>query len=148
MTEHDPMCPQYDQTEHTIAMFDTPCRCEEYARVRADERQRAYPGREVRSQLVRAYAQLSHAEAVAARLVEVICEQEADADRRVDRIILRGALMMADLRAQIAADIEEFRVSLPIETPALSGTVRDRDDMSWVLAMVRDRVARGEQEAK
>jgi hypothetical protein len=57
-------------------------------------------------------------------------------------------VVLKTLRAQIAADIEEFRVSLPIETPALSGTVRDRDDMSWVLAMVRDRVARGEQEAK
>jgi hypothetical protein len=44
MTEHDPMCPQYDQTVHTIAMFDTPCRCEEYARVRSNERSKSDMG--------------------------------------------------------------------------------------------------------
>ena len=48
----------------------------------------------------------------------------------------------AEVRAQIAAEIEAFRVALPEETPSHYGTTRNRDDMSWALAKVRDRVAR------
>lgn len=100
---HDPMCPQHGQTMRSIIAFDTPCRCEFIDRVRADERARAYPGREIRSQLLHAEAQVRWAEAVAARLVEVICEQEAEPRCRTCGI--------RTLRAQIAADIEAVRQS-------------------------------------
>ena len=41
--------------------------------------------------------------------------------------------------------IEAFRVNLPEETKNYSGGIRSRDDMSWALAMVRDRLAKGKE---
>lgn len=76
--------------------------------VRADERER---NREAEG--VELYLATEHAEAVAARLVEVICEMEADAIWRNSGILRRNAEREADLRAQIAADIEALEVRRP-----------------------------------
>ena len=40
-------------------------------------------------------------------------------------------------------EVEEFRLGLPLATKAYTGGWRSRDDMSWVLAMVRDRIKKG-----
>ena len=48
-----------------------------------------------------------------------------------------------NLRERIAQEIEEYRLALPIDTPAYGDGTRSRDDMSWALAQVRDRIARG-----
>jgi hypothetical protein len=48
------------------------------------------------------------------------------------------------IRELISSEVEEFRLSLPAVTMSHYGTVRNRDSMSWALAQVRDRIARGQ----
>ena len=65
--DHDPLCP----TDQNLPSIDHPCWfCALIARVRADERVRWGLGWAAAADNVQA---LAHAEAVAARLVEVVC---------------------------------------------------------------------------
>jgi hypothetical protein len=94
--DHDPMCPRHESNRDPVWGFGAAgeCRCEEYARVRADEQERVFSGVLWRHAVgAKTYSVecltgrddecawclcFCHAEAVAAKLVEVICEQERE----------------------------------------------------------------------
>jgi hypothetical protein len=92
--DYDPMCPaSLARIEHRPDI----CRCEEYARIRYDEFNKAYE--DVIGRARKGYA---HAEAVAAKLVEVICDM--DDDHQIDEQALRYVRNQRDAaRAEVAA---------------------------------------------
>ena len=107
MTEHDALCPQ----RHQYRGHKSRCVCALLAAARADERERWGLGWVAAADNVQA---LAHAEAVAAKLVEVIVRQEYEADRQGDLIIESQAAIIRRLtnerdaaRAEVAALREE-----------------------------------------
>ena len=77
MSEHDPYCGDCDP-------YDRYCHCSQLARARADERERIVA--ELDGPAQESEAMYAHAEAVAARLVEVVCEQERTRQIHVETI--------------------------------------------------------------
>ena len=120
MTDHDPMCrctdPSWSNPAH--------CTCEEITNIRADERDRHAAG----AWMERIWAQATEAataqaESVAARLVEAICEQEADV-----RYWRRRADDLLHQRDHAQADAVAFKAELNLvraEVAALRGQLSD-----------------------
>ena len=102
---HDELC-RHDRFGASLPEW---CECDLIARVRADER-----GRMLTPHHPETYATAwsdsnyrAHAEAVAARLVEVIWEQEYEADRQGDQIIESQAAIIRSLTEERDAAREQ-----------------------------------------
>ena len=75
--------------------------------------------------------------------IEALTEERFNGWMSPEEVAGQMELVRADDRARASDEVEEFRLGLPLATKAYTGGWRSRDDMSWVLAMVRDRIKKG-----
>ena len=113
---HDPLCPAPGSTVHGCICVELR---ERDARVRADERARELQAsRETALTIASNVAALErhHVEAVAARLVEVICRQEQQIDDLVEHVgdFASDVLVLTGERDAARVDLDSMAVTLDI----------------------------------